>query len=187
MEVTQLVNRQCRFGVYKSLTSTWQAGWPRRPPAPMFSEKRCVVQQELVILTAGPRSLHDPHCDMDGQQMTPTYMALDRLSALSRGARHLPLFRPPFRLVASPETFAPHSVHSSIRASAMAYPNNVGIKAMEIYVPGQVRAWPTAHPSSIRDRAQQLIQISRHWTKRSLNNTRAFRLANTPLAWVSST
>lgn len=69
----------------------------------------------------------------------------------------------------------------------MAYPNNVGIKAMEIYVPGQVCDSTAAIRNVILALVQQLIHILRPWISRSSNNIRAFQQENTPSAWVSNT
>lgn len=77
--------------------------------------------------------------------------------------------------------------HKTIETSfKMAYPENVGIKAMEIYIPNQVRAsHNTLESTSIGlFHVRRLIEIHSAWTKRFLNSIRAFPPANTLSAWV---
>lgn len=70
----------------------------------------------------------------------------------------------------------------------MAYPENVGIKAIEIYVPNQVCTLlglpPLVYPCYSFVPGTDGVLLLRPWIKRFLRNTKVSRPANIPLAWA---
>jgi hypothetical protein len=68
----------------------------------------------------------------------------------------------------------------------MAYPENVGIKALEIYVPAQVKPF-SSHPNPSQRMSVRVSDEKSAWTNSSSRNTKAFQPASTPLDWAFST